>query len=59
MVDAMREMASQDGHGRLVAFSHYLTSVHHNALGQHVQALGSAKLVMDWSAFGYRTLAAP
>jgi DNA-binding CsgD family transcriptional regulator len=59
MVDVMREKASQAGHGRLVAFAHYLSSVHHNALGQHEQALARAKLVMDWSVFGYRTLAAP
>jgi DNA-binding CsgD family transcriptional regulator len=59
MVDVMRERASQDGHGRLVAFSHYLSSVHHNALGQHEQGLASAKLVMDWSVLGYRTLVAP
>ncbi|HEX3932851.1 MAG TPA: AAA family ATPase [Nocardioides sp.] len=58
MVEALRQKAVLEGRGRLVAFSHYLSSIHHNALGQHEQALACAKLVMDGSVFGYRTLAA-
>ncbi len=59
MLETLREAGSKGRQGRLVAFAQYVSSVQHNALGQHHQALECAKLVMDWRVFGYQTLAAP
>ena len=59
LIDSMRDLATRDGQGRVVAFSHYLSSVQYNALGQHEHALECARCVMDWGVIGYQTLAAP
>jgi len=58
LIQKMRNLSTEDGQGRMVAFSDYLSSFHHNALGQHEQALDCARRVMDWGVFGYHTLAA-
>jgi len=59
MLETLREAGLEGRQGRLVAFANYVSSVQHNALTQHDQALECAKLVMDWRVFGYQTLAAP
>jgi DNA-binding CsgD family transcriptional regulator len=59
LIDSMRDLATNDGQGRVVAFSHYLSSVQYNALGQHEHALECARRVMEWGVIGYQTLAAP
>lgn len=51
------EAATQDGQGRIVAFSHYLSAVLHNGLGNHKEALECARRVVDWDALGYQTFA--
>jgi DNA-binding CsgD family transcriptional regulator len=58
LLDATIELATANGQGRTVAFSHYLSAVLLNGLGQHQEALDHARRVVDWQALGYQTITA-
>ena len=57
LIESTVDAAHQGGQGRIVAFSHYLSAVLHNGLGNHKEALECARRVVDWDALGYQTLA--
>jgi DNA-binding CsgD family transcriptional regulator len=52
------ETATKDGQGRIVAFANYVAAVLYNGLGRHAEALECARLLLEWDALGYQTLAA-
>jgi DNA-binding CsgD family transcriptional regulator len=58
MIDAEIEAATESGQGRMVALSHYVSSVLHNGLGRHAEALDSARRVVERDDLGYQTLIA-
>jgi DNA-binding CsgD family transcriptional regulator len=58
VISATIETATKDGHGRIVAFAHYVGAVLYNGLGRHADALDCARRVIEWDALGYQTLAA-
>lgn len=58
MIEATIETATKDGQGRIIAFAHYVGAVLYNGLGRHAEALDCARLVVEWDALGYQTLAA-
>lgn len=58
MIESTIVAATKDGQGRIVAFSHYLSSVLYNGLGRHAEALNCARRVVEQDVLGYQTLAA-
>jgi DNA-binding CsgD family transcriptional regulator len=57
MIDATIATATEDGLGRIAAFTHYVSAVLYNGLGRHAEALDCARRVLEWDALGYQTLA--
>jgi DNA-binding CsgD family transcriptional regulator len=58
MIAAEIDAATKTGQGRMVAFSHYVSSVLHNGLGRHAEALEAARRVVERDDLGYQTLVA-
>jgi DNA-binding CsgD family transcriptional regulator len=58
MIAAAMDAATKSGQGRMVAFTHYVSSVLHNGLGRHAEALDSARRVVERDDLGYQTLVA-
>jgi DNA-binding CsgD family transcriptional regulator len=55
---AKAEPTAIDEQGQSVAFARYASSVLHNGIGCHAEALQSARDVFEWHPLGYETLAA-
>jgi DNA-binding CsgD family transcriptional regulator len=58
MVESTIGKATENGQGRIVAFSHYVSAVLYNGLGRHAEALEFARKVVEGDVLGYQTLAA-
>jgi DNA-binding CsgD family transcriptional regulator len=58
MIAAAVDAATLDGQGRIIAFTQYVSSVLHNGMGRHKEALECARQVVEWDTLGYQTLAA-
>ena len=59
MISATIDTATQDGAGRMVSYSLWVSAVLYNGLGRHVEALDCARRVVEGDALGFQTLAAP
>jgi ATP/maltotriose-dependent transcriptional regulator MalT len=58
MIDAAIDTATNDGQGRIIAFSEHVSAVLYNGLGRHAEALQCARRVVEGDTLGYQTLAA-